>query len=111
MRGEAYYHRLMENARFLEKTRTDAAYDLLDLGEYPGMVAGGTTAVEGEVFEIAAGTLRAVDRLEGHPYLYQRSLIALEDGSEAIGYLLPAKARKSYPVIPGGDWRKFQRRK
>ena len=110
MRGEAFYHRHMETARFLDKTRTDAAFDLLDLGEYPGLVAGGETAVEGELFEIDEATLHAVDQLEGHPYLYQRTTILLEDGSEAIAYLLPDKARKSYPVIPEGDWRKFRRR-
>jgi len=111
MRGEAYFHRLMENARFLGKTRTDAAFDLLDLGEYPGLVAGGSTAVEGEIFEIDQTPLGAVDQLEGHPYLYQRSTISLEDGSEAIAYLLPAKARESYKVISSGDWRVFQRRR
>jgi gamma-glutamylcyclotransferase (GGCT)/AIG2-like uncharacterized protein YtfP len=110
MRGEAYHHRLMEQRPFLGKAKTEAAFELVDLGEYPGLVAGGATAVVGELFEMDAATLKVVDQLEGHPHLYQRTEIRLEDGSMALAYLLPAAARGRYPVIPGGDWRQFQRR-
>lgn len=111
MSGEPYHHRLMEEARFVAKTLTEPAYELLDLGEYPGLVEGGETAVTGEVFEIDEHIQKAVDRLEGHPHLYRRTTVRLAGGEEAVGYVLPRKARESYPVVSHGDWKRHQRRK
>ena len=111
MSGEPYHHRLMETARFLAKVRTAPAFQLVDLGTYPGLVEDGETSVVGELYEIDESLQTVIDRLEGHPHLYQRSTITLEDGSPATAYLLPKKAARRYPVVPDGDWKKFQRRK
>ncbi len=111
LRGETYHHRLMEKARFLGKTSTAAGYELLDVGDFPAMVAGGEGIVVGELYDIDAPTLKAIDSLEGHPLLYQRTAISLDDGKEALGYLWSAGARGPYPFIPGGDWQAYRQRK
>ncbi len=111
MSGEPYHHRWMEKARFLAKARTVPIFQLVDLGSYPGLVSGGETSVVGELYEIDESLQAVIDRLEGHPHLYHRTSITLDDDSEATAYLLPDKAAQRFPVIPGGDWKKYQRRK
>jgi gamma-glutamylcyclotransferase (GGCT)/AIG2-like uncharacterized protein YtfP len=38
-----------------------------DLGAFPAIVPGGATPIAGEVYELDADTLRALDHLEGYP--------------------------------------------
>lgn len=110
MSGEPYHHRLMEKARFLCKTKTAPSFHLVDLGTYPGLVEGGETPVVGELYEIDEALQTVIDRLEGHPHLYHRTSICLEGGEEVTAYLLPRKAAQRFPVVPDGDWKKYQRR-
>jgi gamma-glutamylaminecyclotransferase len=91
-------------AVFLGAARTAPAYTLIDLGDYPGLVPGGATAVSGELYQVAPDHLTLLDLFEEHPDLYRREAVALADGQRAVAYLLvrpPAGA----PVISGGDWR------
>jgi gamma-glutamylcyclotransferase (GGCT)/AIG2-like uncharacterized protein YtfP len=103
MRGEAHHERLA-GARFLGAARTPPAYTLVSLGEYPALVAGGGTCVEGELYAVDADTLAALDRFEEHPDLYRRTAIALESGARAWAYLLAAP-RGGEPPIASGRWR------
>ena len=95
-------HGFLHGADLLGAHTTRAAYTLLDLGYFPGVISGGTTAIQGEIYRIDDDTLRALDRLEGHPELYQREVIATPYGSAYI-YLLTA-ADETYPVIESGVW-------
>ena len=102
-RGEANHH-LLGAHPCLAVLRTEPCFELVSLGSYPALVTGGTTSVVGEVYEVDAGTLCALDELEGHPYYYQRRLIALDDGSEAVAYVFSPKRAGERERIPGGDW-------
>jgi gamma-glutamylcyclotransferase (GGCT)/AIG2-like uncharacterized protein YtfP len=104
MRGQGN-HRLLEHARFVRAAHTTAAFTLVDLGAFPGLLARGTTAVRGEVYRVDDATLAALDRLESHPRFYRRQEIALTDGPRVEAYLLSAERYGSYPVVVGGDWR------
>ncbi|MGB1014744.1 MAG: gamma-glutamylcyclotransferase family protein, partial [Nannocystaceae bacterium] len=42
-------HYLLEGREPIGLSRTRASFDLLDLGNFPGLVAGGSTSVVGEV--------------------------------------------------------------
>jgi len=64
----------------------------------------------GEVYEVGAATLVALDRLEGHRRFYERTVIALDDGTEVYAYLLRAEQVRGRPQIPTGDWRSRARR-
>lgn len=106
MRGQAN-HAVLADARFVGECVTDPSYTLLDLGAYPGLVEGGTTAVHGELFEVVAAGLRSLDRFEDVPHLYVRGEVRLAGRGTVSGYLLaPAVAARGGDEIPGGDWRR-----
>ncbi len=98
-------HRLLSRARLVAEGRTPPSYELRDLGAFPGLVSGGTDAVAGEVYEVDAATVAALDRLEGHPVFYCRTAITLEDGGAVETYLIPLERVAGRPVISSGSWR------
>jgi gamma-glutamylcyclotransferase (GGCT)/AIG2-like uncharacterized protein YtfP len=102
LKGEAN-HRLLAGAEPLGTHRTRPCFTLLDLGAYPGAVAGGATAIGGEVYRIDGGTLARLDRLEEYPRLYDRRPIDTPYGRAWI-YLYRGR-RADRPAIPWGDWR------
>jgi gamma-glutamylcyclotransferase (GGCT)/AIG2-like uncharacterized protein YtfP len=76
------------------------------LGGFPGVMRGGEQSIRGEVYAVDGPTLANLDRLEGHPRFYQRSLIALDDGTRVSTYLLPNDPHyTARPVVESGDWR------
>ncbi len=105
MRGEPN-HRFLARARFLGRVLTAPLFELADLGSYPALVAGGGTAVAGELYEVGPRTVARLDQFEQHPDLYRRVVIPLADGSEAHAYLRPATAVAGSPTVPAGDWRR-----
>lgn len=102
-------HRLLASAKFVAQARTDPVFEMRDLGAFPGLLRGGCHAVVGEVYEVDASTLAAIDHLEGHPRFYRRTRIALDDGSLVETYLLTPEQVEGRPIIVSGNWR--QRRK
>jgi gamma-glutamylaminecyclotransferase len=113
MQGEGN-HRVMvwAGGRYVGEARTAAAFTLLHLGGFPGVVAEGDQAVTGEVYEVA--DLRPLDRLEGHPNFYRREQVEVTTASgqtvTAWVYLLPPRYLDDHDTIPSGDWRDLPRR-
>ena len=104
-------HRLLANATLVGEAHTTPAFELRDLGYFPGLVKGGACSVTGEVYEVDAATLAALDRLEGHPRFYRRVRIALDDGTNVETYLLTPEQVEGRPVIPSGNWRSRRKEK
>ncbi len=100
-------HRYLAASTFARSARTCASFTLLDLGHFPAMIRAGSTRVCGEVYSIDDLTLAALDRLEGHPTLYRRTEITLEDGARVSTYLLQARHPNRAPIV-SGDWRLYQ---
>lgn len=98
-------HDLLAGARALGAATTAPTFDLFDLGAYPALVAGGTTAVVGELYEMTAQLLAAIDVHEEVPILYKRRRIALADGVEVESYVLDADQVRGRRRIRSGDWR------
>ena len=92
-------------ARLLGAIATEATFDLVDLGVEPALVAGGTTAVRGELYAVTAAQLAAVDVHHGHPLRYRRAAIRLEDGRVVEAHLLAADQTRGRRRIRGGDWK------
>ena len=98
-------HGHLAHARLVAETRTRPEFTLHDLGSYPGLVHGGVSAVAGELYEVDASTLAALDRLEDHPDVYRRVRIILENGAAAETYVLPPNRVVGHPVIAAASWR------
>ncbi|MFI5302134.1 MAG: gamma-glutamylcyclotransferase [Polyangiales bacterium] len=102
-------HGVLGGALCIGDARTEPRFTLHDLGAFPGLVAGGASHVHGDVYAVDAGTLAALDRLEGHPRYYRRAPIRLEDGREVETYLLTARQVVGCPIVESGDWRAYRR--
>jgi gamma-glutamylcyclotransferase (GGCT)/AIG2-like uncharacterized protein YtfP len=105
MKGEDQ-HTLLNTARPLGEAATPAAYDLVDLGSTGALVAGGITAVSGELYALEPAALAAIDIDRGHPILHQRTTIRLADGRDAEAYLMASNQVAGRRRIRTGDWRK-----
>lgn len=103
LRGEPN-HDFLAPARLVRGARTEPSFELVSLGPFPAMVPGGEAAVVGEVYEVDAETLAALDRLEGHPDFYRREWIRLEGGGEVLAYMMAPARVLGRPRISGGDW-------
>lgn len=106
-------HRLLlkETTKALGKASTPSAFTMVHLGGFPGIIRGGETSIQGEVYEVDAETLARLDRLEGHPDFYRREPIEgllMPDGShlDAEVYVLPASYLARGKTIPSGVWEK-----
>ena len=97
-------HRLLRRATALGPASTVEPFAMHDLGAFPAIVAGGETPVVGEVYEVDAETLQALDRLEGYPHLYDRVEVSLTDGGRALVYTMQPRQVEGRPVIRSGDW-------
>ena len=103
--GEEHHWRLVGATR-LGSCRTAARYTLVDLGEYPALLRRGNTSVCGEVYEVDAETLAALDAFEGHPHPFRRISIRVMDGQRALGYALQqTRLALDRPIIASGDWK------
>lgn len=103
--GQAHYMLEKFNPTFLGEIKTHSRYHLFDQGYFPGMVeddSHASTGVVGELFEVPNECLRVTDRYECVAEgLFRRANIELEDGQEAIAYLVCSSSRHSKPVVSG----------
>ena len=97
-------HENLSGARALGEVVTAAQYELVDLGGFPGLVTGGSTAIQGELYAVDGPTLANIDELEDHPETFHRDTVVLEDGREVIGYVLPISQALGFPRVESGAW-------
>jgi gamma-glutamylcyclotransferase (GGCT)/AIG2-like uncharacterized protein YtfP len=95
----------LAGARSLGSATTEPSFDLVDLGTQISLVPGGTTAVRGEVFAIEAALLATIDVQKGHPTMYKRRRIRLDDGREVEAYTLDPDQTRGRRRIRSGDYR------
>jgi len=83
-----------DNAKLLGEVKTEPKYMLYKplATDYPCMTeCKQGVAVEGELWEVTSDTLTTLDSVEGVPHLFHRATIKLENGEEAIAYLMPSQ--------------------
>ncbi len=97
-------HDLIADGRLLGEFVTEPAYRMLDLGYYPGVVAGGA-AVLGEVYGVTPSMLQTLDRLEDVPHLYIRDSLHTPWGKAWI--YIYRRPVITAPQVPGGDWMRY----
>lgn len=93
----------LESSKFLDEKKTKREFSLFSLGPFPAMVAHGKTAITGEVYEVSSSVLAHLDQAEGHPHLYMRTTIRLEDETEVFAYLFPGIPLGA-KLVQSGDW-------
>jgi gamma-glutamylcyclotransferase (GGCT)/AIG2-like uncharacterized protein YtfP len=105
MRGYGLHGVLARGATFLGVGT--ARGRLLDLGRYPGVVAG-RGRVSGEVYRLHdPQVLPAVDRAEGVQFVRGRTLVTLADGGRAQAWMYRYRGPRERAVpIPDGDYRR-----
>ena len=108
--GERHQGQLA-GARALGEARTEPIYALVDLGDYPGLLEGGSTAVAGALYEIDEEALPRLDAFEGHPDEYRRGPVRLAGGARAEAYFFPRSQALGRPLVAGGDWRRRAKRR
>ncbi len=105
MRGLANHNLLSSEVEFIAEGLTEPTYSLLDLGPYPGAVAGGRSALHGELYAVPRGDLPRLDAFEGVPSFYHRVRTTLDvpEGTAWIYLLTTLPYGAAY--IPSGSWR------
>ena len=61
--------------------------------------------MSGEIYEVDADVLAALDDFEGHPDEYLRMPVRLVGGEPAETYVLPPEKAAHRRVIASGSWR------
>ncbi|HEY3064321.1 MAG TPA: gamma-glutamylcyclotransferase family protein [Methylomirabilota bacterium] len=82
---------------------------LLDLGRYPGLVAG-RGRVRGEIYRVRdAELLATVDREEGYNFARRRTVATLADGRRVRAWVYRYRGPRERAVpIPEGDYRRLR---
>lgn len=104
LRKGFWNHRLLENSKFIGKTKTEPVFTMYGHG-VPWIVNGGNTEITVEVYEIDEETFQSLDFLEGYPVYYNRQLINTEFGEAWIYF----RYIEGEFVIESGDWHEFKR--
>ena len=100
-RGEVH-ERMLCRAEYLGVHKTEPRFTMFDLGRFPAAVAGGSTAIVGEVFAVDRATLLRLDQFEHCPHTYLRTQIETPFGSAWI--YLYRMAPQNGVTLPSGDW-------
>ncbi len=99
-RGQSHHH-LLSGQHCLGIAITLPEYQLLDLGWYPGLAAVRGTSkpgrtIRGELWEVSAGCLEALDQYEGPEY--QRTVLSVQLNGEN------ARIRAETYVLKNPPW-------
>jgi gamma-glutamylcyclotransferase (GGCT)/AIG2-like uncharacterized protein YtfP len=107
MRGYALHDVLGRGATFVSTGSVRGR--LLDLGRYPGLVAG-RGRVRGEVYRLDDRELLPVlDREEGYNFDRRRAIVMLADGRRARAWLYRYRGPCTRAtLIPDGDYRRVR---
>jgi gamma-glutamylcyclotransferase (GGCT)/AIG2-like uncharacterized protein YtfP len=93
----------LRGAPLLAGARTEAAFTLLDMGEWPALLEGGNCAIVGELYEVDDALLVELDAYEDVPDLYLRVEREIS-GERAFIYVLRPEHGVGRAVIASGDW-------
>ena len=115
MHGELRHPTLMDSS-IGEGQSASARGTILDLGDYPGMIAGDEGVIHGEVYQIdqVYPTLQTLDTIEGfygydsNHSLFTRTIVQIdtEYGPEwAWTYVYNKEAGMEYQTVRSGNWR------
>jgi gamma-glutamylcyclotransferase (GGCT)/AIG2-like uncharacterized protein YtfP len=92
---------LMVDATFISETKSkDPLFDLYDLGSFPAVQPGGTSYIQGEIWEITNDVLDVLDHIEGYPNFYNRQIIETDNGPAWMYYIADAHKMRTQKIQP-----------
>lgn len=94
-------HRVLGASRCLGGHASAPRYTMYDLGPYPAVLPRGRGVIHGEVYEISARVLAALDALEDYPRVYDRIQVATPFGR---AWMYVVREAMNHPVVPDGVW-------
>ncbi|WP_035462493.1 gamma-glutamylcyclotransferase family protein [Alicyclobacillus macrosporangiidus] len=79
--------------------------EMYDLGAYPAVSLNGGGIVVGEWVEVTDDGLAALDKLEGYPRFYGRTVVKdLNGAAEGWVYHMTGRIPAGVPRVESGDW-------
>jgi len=105
--GEINHTRFL---RGLEPITTQhiGGFSMYTRGAFPIVVpSDNTNDIVVELYEVSAGTMKNLDRLEGYPHFYNRKIVKTPDGRDAWIYYLERRPHGGDTHIESGDWIEF----
>lgn len=98
-------HGQLRGARLEGEARLKG-YRLYDLGPFPMAVPDPSqeALLHGELYAVTGAQLRALDRFEGAPRLYERHSVQLADGRGVWIYVGRERQVRFSALIPSGRW-------
>lgn len=104
MQGEVH-HRELSEASFLGAVKTKGRYRLVDLGQYPAMIASADMQIEGELYAIPRKLIIRLDGVKELGRLFHRVTIELESGARAETYMMHEDQLRGRRRIRVPAWR------
>lgn len=90
----------------LGPARTVPGYRLVELEQFPALIASGIMSIEGELYAVTRDHLRRLDELKENGRLFIRRTIKLESGQEAETYLMDEEKLRGRRRLRTSDWRR-----
>jgi len=97
---------LLADGTHLGPATTATGFRLVELEQYPALIAAGDLQIEGELFEVTSMLLGKLDQLKENGRLFQRGPIELATGQEAQAYLMDEDKLRGRRRLRATDWRK-----
>lgn len=98
-------HRFLSDQEMLGKGYVEG-FEMYSLGRFPG-IKEGQGRVVGELYRVDEDTFRALDRLEGHPVMYQRqlNLVTTDEGDKVEAWVYVYQGNPSDDELVGEEWK------
>ncbi len=105
--------RWAKGAQFIGPAVTSkSAYSLYDLGSFPAVVLNGKTRILGEVWAVDDDTMQDLDRIEGYPAFYKRTLVDTTQGQSWMYFIPDIENYTANCIEPDTDqiasWREYE---
>jgi gamma-glutamylaminecyclotransferase len=108
LKSGRHNHGYLRTAKFVGRFRTAPEYTMIDLGAYPAILPGGSTAIDVEIYAVDADTIKALDTLEEHPDHFRRTPVSIANRNVFIYVLnergMPGAQRRKRRIIESGCW-------
>jgi len=96
-------HTVIEDCPFIGYAKTDNDYTLIEGTNFPFLVEREGDGAIGEVYSIPEFLIPELDRIEGHPFFYERKKIIVkldnEKDVEVSTYIHPDNLPESFNII------------